>query len=132
MQDIVFDTWPLMALFDNEPSAPEVEKIITDSSRGDFKLSLSVINLGEIWYSYARIFSEPFADELRVKIKAMNFDIISVNWQMTQIAARFKVAGGISYADCFAAALAKSKDAPLVTGDREFEQLKDEIEIIWV
>jgi predicted nucleic acid-binding protein len=51
---------------------------------------------------------------------------------MTQIAARFKVAGGISYADCFAAALAKSKDAPLVTGDREFEQLKNEIEIIWV
>ena len=55
-----------------------------------------------------------------------------ISWDLTKTAARFKVGGGISYADCFAAALSKSKNAPLVTGDREFEQLENEIEIIWV
>lgn len=132
MPDIVFDAWPIMALFDNEPAAPEVEDIINNADNKNQQLTLTVINLGEIWYNYVRIFSTSFADELVEKIKAMNFTIVPVNWEIARTAAQFKVRGGISYADCFAAALAKSKNAPLVTGDREFEQLENEIKIIWV
>ncbi len=132
MQDIVFDAWPLMALFDNEPAAPDIEDIINHADIDGQQLTITVINLGEIWYNYARIFSESFADELMEKIKTLNFSITPVDWEIANIAARFKVGGGISYADCFSAALAKSRNAPLVTGDREFEQLENEIEIIWV
>jgi predicted nucleic acid-binding protein len=38
----------------------------------------------------------------------------------------------MSYADCFAAALAKHKKAHLVTGDTEFKQVESEIQIIWL
>ena len=37
----------------------------------------------------------------------------------------------ISYSDGFAAALAKFRNAELVTGDREFRQLGNEVQIHW-
>jgi predicted nucleic acid-binding protein len=38
----------------------------------------------------------------------------------------------MSYADCFAAALAKSRKAELVTGDKEFKQVESEITVRWL
>jgi ribonuclease VapC len=48
--------------------------------------------------------------------------------QAAQIKARHK----LSYADCFAAALARKLDAILVTGDQEFSQLEDIVAIEWL
>ncbi|MEW6457176.1 MAG: PIN domain-containing protein [Acidobacteriota bacterium] len=47
-------------------------------------------------------------------------------------AARFKAAKKISYADCFAAALTKLHKGELITGDREFKALEDDIKISWI
>jgi predicted nucleic acid-binding protein len=38
----------------------------------------------------------------------------------------------MSFADCFAAALAKQKKALLLTGDPEFRQVEQEIAIDWL
>jgi len=38
----------------------------------------------------------------------------------------------MSYADAYAAALAKIKKATLVTGDKEFKALENEIKINWI
>ncbi|MGH8592915.1 MAG: hypothetical protein ACREV3_03385 [Gammaproteobacteria bacterium] len=37
-----------------------------------------------------------------------------------------------TYADAFAAALTKIRNAELVTGDPEFKQIDDDIEIAWL
>ena len=38
----------------------------------------------------------------------------------------------MSFADCFAAALAQRSKAELVTGDSEFKQVEDDIRIDWL
>jgi predicted nucleic acid-binding protein len=38
----------------------------------------------------------------------------------------------MSYADCFAAALAKLRTAELVTGDKEFRQMEEDVRILWL
>lgn len=38
----------------------------------------------------------------------------------------------MSYADCFAAALARKRQAELVTGDPEFREVEDEIKVVWI
>jgi predicted nucleic acid-binding protein len=38
----------------------------------------------------------------------------------------------MSYADCYAGALAKVKKADLVTGDGEFKAIEEQIKIQWV
>ena len=47
-------------------------------------------------------------------------------------AASFKARHKMSYADCFAAALAKQKNAELITGDSEFKAVEKEIRIQWL
>jgi ribonuclease VapC len=52
--------------------------------------------------------------------------------QLAREAARFKAAHKISYADCFAAALAKLHKGEVITGDKEFKVLEDEVKILWI
>ena len=51
---------------------------------------------------------------------------------MAKRAADFKARHRLSYADCFAAALAQQRRVELVTGDREFRPLESEIRIHWL
>jgi len=51
---------------------------------------------------------------------------------LTRQAALYKTKGNISYADCYAAALAKLRIGDVVTGDKEFEVLEDEVKVIWL
>jgi hypothetical protein len=39
--------------------------------------------------------------------------------------------GGLSYADCYTAALGKLRNAEIITGDPEFQNLKGEITTVW-
>lgn len=132
MKPIVFDSWPIVAFFDNEPSALKVEEVINRSLENNREMLISVINLGEIWYNYKRIYSEEFADELIQKIHSINIQAVNIDWKLARIAANFKSGGGISYADCFCAALAKQMDASLITGDKEFKRIEKDLDIIWV
>ncbi len=51
---------------------------------------------------------------------------------LTRQAAQFKAFHKMSYADAFAAALAKIKHADLMTGDPEFKALTQEISVAWI
>ena len=50
--------------------------------------------------------------------------------QLIRQAAMFKATKKMSYADCFAAALTKTQNAELVTGDREFKVVEKELKKI--
>lgn len=52
--------------------------------------------------------------------------------ELVRQAAIFKATKRLSYADCFAAALAKLHNAELVTGDPEFRAVETEIKIGWL
>jgi predicted nucleic acid-binding protein len=38
----------------------------------------------------------------------------------------------MSYADCFAAALARVNNSELITGDPEFREVEKEIKVVWL
>jgi len=52
--------------------------------------------------------------------------------ELARKAAEFKANKKMSYADCFAAALAKLRKAELVTGDPEFKQVEGDLKILWI
>lgn len=129
----VLDAYALIAFLEGEPGADKVRELLVkaEEQKGT-KLLMSVVNLGEIWYSIARTNSATKADECIEEIRGMAIEIIDADWQQTRIAAEFKARGNIAYGDCFAAALAKNSKAELVTGDTEFRQLDGEIKILWL
>ena len=128
----VLDSYALMAFFEDEPGADFVRGLILRAEESGTNLLMSVVNLGEVWYSIARTNSPETADQYIHEIKGMGIEIIDADWTLTRQAAAFKVKGNISYGDCFAAALAKLRKAELITGDKEFKVLQDEIKISWI
>jgi predicted nucleic acid-binding protein len=129
---IVLDSWAIMAYLQDEPSGEKIADMIADAKDDGQTLLMSVINIGEVWYSVARRRSTADADRALRWISEIGIEFVDADIELTRIAAMFKAKGGISYADCFAAALAKHHKATLVTGDREFEQLKNDISISWL
>ncbi|MBK8465697.1 MAG: type II toxin-antitoxin system VapC family toxin [Chloracidobacterium sp.] len=138
-KSIVLDSWAILAYFQDEPSGEKVADLIADSQEAGIPLLMSVVNVGEVWYSIARRRSAKDADEAVREIRAIGIDFVEADWELTSTAAAYKAKGAISYADCFAAALvvrtANSSDqtsCTLVTGDPEFKQVETEIEIVWL
>jgi predicted nucleic acid-binding protein len=121
-----------MAFFEDEPGADFVRDLILKAEENKVNLLMSVVNLGEVWYSIARTNSPEVADQYIGEINGMAIEIVDADWQLTRQAALFKTNGNISYGDCFAAALAKVKRAELVTGDKEFKPLEGEIKTSWI
>jgi ribonuclease VapC len=128
----VLDSYALLAFYEDEPGADFVRNLLLQAEDKDLKLLMSVVNLGEIWYSIARKTSPETADHYIDEIHGMAIDIVDVDWQLTRLAAAFKANGNIAYGDCFAAALAKNYKAELITGDKEFKALEVEISISWL
>src|SRR3989338_8368964 len=107
----VLDSWALMAYFEDEPAGEEVEKILLQAEAGRHKLLLSAVNWGEVYYSIMREYSQELADEKAKEIAGMAIEIVPVkeDLELVRQAAIYKAGHKISYADCFAAALAKLK-----------------------
>jgi ribonuclease VapC len=127
----ILDAYALIAFFEDEPGANFVRELLVEAESGNVKLAMTVVNLGEIWYSIARAVSAAQADIFVQEIRGMSIEIVDADWPLTHQTAIYKSKGGISYADCFAAALAKLREAELVTADPELKKLGNEITIVW-
>lgn len=128
----VLDAYAVLAFFYDEPGAEVVQQLMISVAEGKIALLLSAVNAGEVWYWIARRSSASTADQYLQELEAIGVKVVDADWNLTRQAAAYKAKGNISYADCFAAALANSRGCPLVTGDQEFKQLEDEIAIEWL
>ena len=129
---LVFDSWAVLAYFEDEPAAEAIEEMIVGAHRDGISIIMSVINVGEVWYTLARRTSASEADKAILQLRQLGIQFVDVGWEMTREAAVFKSKNRMSYADAFAAALACQDQAKLVTGDQEFKPLETVIDILWV
>ena len=129
---IVLDSWAIMSYLQGEPSAEKVADIIADAHEDNVPLLMSVVNAGEVWYIIARRTSDADADRSIRALKQLGIEMVDADWDIAHDAARFKAKHKMSFADCFAAALAKQRKAHLVTGDQEFKQVEADVMIHWL
>jgi ribonuclease VapC len=129
---LVLDTWAVIAYLEDEPAGKQIADLITNAHDGDIPIYMSVVNVGEVWYIIAREVSEKEANSSVKQLSDLRISIVDADWNITQAAARFKSQQRMSYADCYAAALAKVKMADLVTGDKEFRAIEKQINLVWV
>lgn len=132
MNTKILDSFALLVFLQDEAGAQAIEDLILQAQEGKVRVAMCVVNLGEVWYSVARTESVEVAEHIVQQIQGMPLEVVDADWALTRQAAIFKARGGISYADCFAAALAKLRKGEIVTGDVEFNILKDEVKIEWV
>lgn len=129
---VVLDSWATIAYLEDEASAERVADIIADAHEQDIPLLMSVVNAGEVWYIVARESSVADADASINQLRDLGIEFVDADWNLAKDAGYFKSRNKMSFADCFAAALAKQRKAHLATGDPEFKQVESEIAINWL
>lgn len=126
----VLDSYALLAVLEDEPGADTVADLI---QREDAEVWMSALNLGEVRYIVERERGETAAEEVEAHVLSdRGLNIIEITWERIRAAARLKALGGLSFADCFAAALAKEAGGQVVTGDPEFRRVESKIPVLWI
>ncbi|MCI0417513.1 type II toxin-antitoxin system VapC family toxin [bacterium] len=129
---LVLDSWAVIAYLEDDPAAGKVADIMADAQEKEIPIMMTVVNAGEVWYIIARETSAAQADASIKLLGDIGIEFIEADWILAHAAAGFKSKMKMSFADCFAAALAKQRKAQLLTGDPEFRQAQEEIAIIWL
>lgn len=133
VKTIVLDSQPIIAYFEKDAGWETLAKLLQSAADRKCQVLLSVVNWGEVYYITLREYGEEYADRVLHALKNMPIELVEANRELTLQAAKIKAKGGVSYADCFAIALARTrKAAELVTGDKEFKHVEREVTIRWI
>lgn len=123
--EVVLDACALLRLLQDEPGAEEVDRILRDAQTGHARALIHIVNLGEVIYTIGKARGWEYALRTRSEISLLPLTVIPFSedlfWHAVELKARYPM----SYADCFAAALAIAAHATLLTSDPEFEVLGD-------
>lgn len=126
----VLDAYSLLAFLEAEKGGEIVKGLLEGPGS---RFYVSTVNLGEVYYILLRERGKNAADLMLDELRqAANISVAAATWERAKAAGELKARGGISYADCFAAALAAEKKARLVTGDPEFNRVADRVKILWL
>lgn len=129
---ICFDAYAILRYVRDEAGAQQVEEILTACREGRMRACINKLNLGEVYYSTIRSLGQAEADELLELFNQLPVEQIALSDDLLWSACRLKAHYPMSLADCFAAATAMQEDATLLTGDPEFKQLEDRVQIEWI
>ena len=129
---VVLDAQAVVAYLSEEPGGAMVRDLVVETTRQGEAVLMSVVNMAEVFYVIERKRGPDAAAALPAIFDVLAVQPVLADLELARAAARLKASNRMSLADCFAAALAKSSGARLVTGDPDFEQVEDEIPIVWV
>jgi predicted nucleic acid-binding protein len=128
----VLDTYALLAYLGGEPGADAVRALLAEATETGVKLLMTSVNVGEAFYIEQRKHGEarlPLIDDALGKLP---IKVVDVDRSLAKAAAALKATRRMSFADCFAVALAQARGGRLVTGDREFQAVEPETPIVWL
>ncbi len=128
----ILDAHGLMTFLEKEHGYKKIESLFISATEKNNFLLMTSVNLGEVFYIILRECGEEKAQEVEEIIQTLPIEIIDADWKLTREAAKLKAFKRMSYADCFAAALAIINKGELITGDPEFKAVESQIKIMWL
>lgn len=128
----VLDAHAVFVYLEKEPGYEKVSDIFSRSVETGKNLLMTAVNWGEIYYITKREKGESVAEDVMKVLDSFPIEVVDVDKYLAKQAGFYKAEKKMSYADCFAAALAKMKKAELITGDKEFKEVEGEIKVLWL
>jgi ribonuclease VapC len=115
MNAFVLDTSALLAIYFRELTAEWVRQQIAQTPR----LLMSTVNLAETLLRFRE--TQPTeADNLEARLLASDIEWITADTAQAVVVAKARLLYPLNFGDCFAYALAKTQNLPLLTLDRDF------------
>lgn len=128
----VLDSFALLSYLRDEPGAEMVAALLEKAEERRQPLQMTEVNYAEVQYIIRRKDGEAAWRIVADELVTLPIEFRPADRPLADQAADFKTRFKLSLADAFAAALAKSRKAELVTSDPEFKQVEDEIKIAWL
>jgi predicted nucleic acid-binding protein len=128
----VLDSYVLLAYLNAEPGKERVVELLTQAQQGGCTTLLCTINWGEILYTVERRRGLVKAQQVQALLESLPVQSVEATRDLVLDAAHIKAKHAISYADAFVVALAVREKAVIITGDPEFESVKQLAEVEWL
>ncbi len=129
MKHYVLDANAIVRYIRGTEGTDKVRSIFQQSERGVASISVSVINVGEVYYILMRYLGEPVAARTISALRHV-VSFMPVDLEEAIAAAKIKEQFKMGYADSSAAALALRMNASLVSADPVFEKLGKSIKLV--
>ena len=110
MKATVLDSYAVISYLQQQEGYEEVSAILDECISKEREVYLCAINWGEVIYQAFRKGGKDRATLAEDAMKALPIQIVEVNQELTHAAAELKAFNKMSFADCFAAALAIKKE----------------------
>jgi len=128
----VLDSFALLSFLRDEPGGEKVAAILEKAGEREQPVHMTEANYAEVQHVVRRKDGDAAWRAVAGELIALPIQFHPVDRALADVAADFKARFALSLADCFAAALAKVRNAELITGDPEFKQVEKEIKIDWL
>jgi ribonuclease VapC len=125
----VLDSFAVLAYLAAEAGMPRVREVLRDASAGRCNVYLSLINLGEVAYIVERERGLARAQETLGLIDQLPIQILPASREVVMAAAHVKAEYPMAYADAFAVVAAQNLNAVILTGDPEFDAVKNLVHV---
>ena len=131
----IIDACALLAFLNDEEGADTIEDLLNQSVVSDVSISMSIINLLEVYYGELRDKGSDIAQIVLDMVKQYSIKIVdTISAQVFLDAARLKAVYKISLADCIGLATTIELSGQFVSSDRhELEAVTENepIRILW-
>jgi ribonuclease VapC len=128
----MLDSYAVLAFLFKQDGHEKVLALLEKAAEADKKLLIAAPNWAEVRYMVERKAGAAQWPQTRTKLLGLPLEIVPADQELAEIAGEIKVTRKMSLADCFAAALAKTRKLDLYTGDREFQVVEKELHIVWL
>jgi len=129
MKAYVLDANALIRYVQNGDGVGKVDALFKQAAKGDARLSMSVVNMGEVLYILAKYIGRDRALQYLASFR-LAIEMVAADVDHATDAALLKSLYKLGYADSFAAALALRSKAILVSADPSFEKLGKTLKLL--
>ncbi len=128
----VLDSFAFLAYLNGEVGTAQVQAVLREAQKGECRVCLSLVNLGEIACIVERRRGLPAAHRVLGLIDSLPVDILPVTREVVLQAAHIKAHHPLAYADAFAVACTLQEGATLLTGDPEYRAVESLVPVAWL
>ena len=132
MKNYVFDANALITYMENRAGAEKVQHLLDGAEDRKLAVFMSVVNLGEVFYATWKMYGEQEARLRLQQVLGSPILLVTADLDVTVRSAELKAKFKCAYADAFAASVAVSKRATLVTADPDFKRFGDKFKVLWL
>jgi predicted nucleic acid-binding protein len=128
----VLDSFALLAFLFKEKGHQKIIDVFDEATETDEVALIAAPNWAEVRYIVQRKVGLERWSEVRPTILALPLEVVAADLTLAEAAGAMKAEKRMSLADCFAAALAQTKQVAVYTGDPEFKAVANEVEVVWL